>query len=32
LEDVLEAAKYVETEQKTGNVVLTLTPASAARA
>jgi len=26
LEDVLEATKYVETEQKTGNVVLTLTP------
>jgi NADPH:quinone reductase-like Zn-dependent oxidoreductase len=27
LEDVVEAARYVETEQKTGNVVLTVTPA-----
>ncbi len=26
LEDVLEATKYVETEEKTGNVVLTVTP------
>ena len=26
LDDVLEATKYVETEQKTGNVVLTVTP------
>ena len=26
LEDVVEATKYVETEQKTGNVVLTVTP------
>ena len=25
LEDVVEATKYVETEQKTGNVVLTVT-------
>ena len=24
LEDVIEAARYVETEQKTGNVVLTV--------
>jgi NADPH:quinone reductase-like Zn-dependent oxidoreductase len=28
LEDVVEAARYVETEQKTGNVVLTVVPAS----
>ena len=27
LEDVVEAARYVETEQKTGNVVLTVSPA-----
>jgi len=26
LEQVADAARYVETEQKTGNVVLTLTP------
>ena len=26
LEDVIEATRYVETEQKTGNVVLTVTP------
>ncbi|HXN01205.1 MAG TPA: zinc-binding dehydrogenase, partial [Candidatus Dormibacteraeota bacterium] len=26
LEDVIEATKYVETEQKTGNVVLTVIP------
>ena len=26
LEDVVEATRYVETEQKTGNVVLTVTP------
>jgi NADPH:quinone reductase-like Zn-dependent oxidoreductase len=25
LEDVIEATRYVETEQKTGNVVLTVT-------
>ena len=25
LEDVIEASRYVETEQKTGNVVLTVT-------
>ena len=25
MEDVVEAARYVETEQKTGNVVLTIT-------
>jgi hypothetical protein len=25
LEDVIEAARYVETKQKTGNVVLTVT-------
>jgi NADPH:quinone reductase-like Zn-dependent oxidoreductase len=29
LEDVIEAARYVETEQKTGNVVLTVTPDAA---
>jgi NADPH:quinone reductase-like Zn-dependent oxidoreductase len=28
LEDVIEATRYVETEQKTGNVVLTVTPAT----
>ena len=27
LEDVVEATRYVETEQKTGNVVLTVSPA-----
>jgi NADPH:quinone reductase-like Zn-dependent oxidoreductase len=27
LEDVIEAARYVETEQKTGNVVLTVSRA-----
>jgi NADPH:quinone reductase-like Zn-dependent oxidoreductase len=26
LEDVVEATKYVETQQKTGNVVLTVAP------
>ncbi|TMD35054.1 MAG: zinc-binding dehydrogenase [Chloroflexi bacterium] len=26
LEDVVEAARHVETEQKTGNVVLTVVP------
>jgi NADPH:quinone reductase-like Zn-dependent oxidoreductase len=26
LEDVVEATRYVETEQKTGNVVLSVTP------
>jgi NADPH:quinone reductase-like Zn-dependent oxidoreductase len=26
LEDVIEATRYVETEQKTGNIVLTVTP------
>ena len=30
LEDVIEATKYVETGQKTGNVVLTLDGAGAA--
>jgi NADPH:quinone reductase-like Zn-dependent oxidoreductase len=28
LEDVVEATRYVETEQKTGNVVLTVAPAT----
>jgi NADPH:quinone reductase-like Zn-dependent oxidoreductase len=28
LEDVIEATRYVETEQKTGNVVLTVTTAT----
>ena len=27
LEDIIEATGYVETEQKTGNVVLTVSPA-----
>jgi NADPH:quinone reductase-like Zn-dependent oxidoreductase len=31
LEDVVEATRYVETERKTGNVVLTLTPGRARR-
>ncbi|HSS92413.1 MAG TPA: zinc-binding dehydrogenase, partial [Candidatus Dormibacteraeota bacterium] len=31
LEDVVEATRYVETEQKTGNVVLTITQGLEAR-
>ena len=31
LEDVVEATRYVETQQKTGNVVLTVDGASASR-
>jgi NADPH:quinone reductase-like Zn-dependent oxidoreductase len=31
LEQVIDATKYVETEQKTGNVVLTVSPRAAAR-